>query len=184
MRVATSLAGHGGTGLIRLCFGLMLAWLATGCGTFPGPYIPDTLGPMSDPSPTHGLELVIQPQSREVTFREPITFDVFIQNRGDIPKWIPREPYFIFYWIYPTGIRDNYVIETQPTRRFTEHDAILLPPGHRMRFTETIPTFYFPRPGIMEFRAACIIPANSNHELQPFMTGRLVSNSYGVEFVR
>lgn len=158
--------------------------LATACSTVPDPYIPATLGPMSDPAPLGGLELVIVPEARQIPFRTPVTFDVFIQNRGSIPKWIPREPYFVFYWIYPSGLRDNYVIEIQPTRRFTEHDAILLPPGHRMRFTETIPTFYFPRPGIMEFRAACIIPGNLNQDLQPFMTGRLVSNAYGIEFVQ
>lgn len=162
---------------------LMLA-LLPGCSTVPDPYIPSTLGSFRDPIPMRGLELVIVPHQRIIPFRQDITFDVFVQNRGQEAKWIPREPYFVFYWIYPTGMRDNYVIETHPTRWFTERDAILLPPGHRMRFTETIPTHYFPRPGIMEFRAVCIIPGNSNQELQPFMTGRLSSNTYGVEFVR
>lgn len=158
--------------------------LSAGCSTVPDPYIPATLGPFGEPVRLGGLELVIVAEEREPTFREPVSFNVYVQNRGDIPKWIPREPYFVFYWIYPTGMRDNYVIETHPTRRFTERDAILLPPGHRMRFTETIPTHYFPRPGIMEFRALCIIPGNSNEDLQPFMTGRLMSNTYGVKFVR
>jgi hypothetical protein len=157
--------------------------LLSGCSTVPDPYIPATIGSFAQVPPNDGLQLTIEAFDDTPRFHEPITFRARVMNFGETPVWVPRIPKFIFYWVYPNGQRDHYVLKLPPAQHFTEQTAVLLPPGQQMVYTEEIPTFYFPRPGIMEFRAVYHVPQNLNSQLEPFWVGRLTSNTYGVNFV-
>ncbi len=160
-------------------FGLILA----GCSTVPDPYMPSTPGAFDRGSTQNGLKLVIEPIHSTNAFREPINFRVRIKNVGEQATWVPRSPQFLFYWIYPSGRRDHYVVELPPAMHFTERTAVLLPPGQQMIYAERIDTFYFPRAGITEFRAVFHAPHNLNPDLEPFWSGRLTSNAYGVQLM-
>ena len=46
-----------------------------------------------------------------------------------------------------------------------------------------VETSYFDRPGITEFRAEINVAKNTNPEVEPFWSGRLLSNSYGLHMV-
>ena len=161
--------------------GLLLAVaFSAACSTVPDPYIPSETGPVRDSQPDQGLQLTIDPISDTFVFGKPVTFRVILENVGDQGYWVPRAPHILFYWVYPTGVRDHYVRERPAPRFLPESDAVLLPPGHRLVYLEHIETFYFPRPGIMDFHAHYISARNLNPNLAPYWTGRLVSNTYGV----
>ncbi len=156
------------------------AWLLIGCSTVPDPYLPSETGPVNDPTPVQGLQLTIEPIHESFPFRQPVTFRVILENVGDQAFWVPRNPHILFYWIYPTGLRDHYIRERPGPRHFRPSDVILLEPGFRLVYQERIDTHYFPRPGIMEFRAHYIAVSNLNSAIEPYWAGRLVSNNYGV----
>lgn len=130
--------------------------------------------------PVRGMALTIEPINEEFVFGRPATFRVLLKNVGERAYWVPREPHILFHWIYPTGLRDHYVRERPtPTFRQTD-DVILLEPGFQLVYLEHIETFYFPKPGIVEFRALYISPENLNPKIAPYWSGRIVSNIYGI----
>lgn len=155
--------------------------LILGCSTVPDPYIPSTTGPVTEPVPVQGLQLTIEPIRESFAFRQPVTFRVILENVGDQAFWVPRNPHILFFWIYPSGLRDHYIRERPGPRYFRPSEVILLEPGFRLVYQEHIDTHYFPRRGIMEFRAHYIATPNLNEEIEPYWAGRLISNNYGVE---
>jgi len=154
--------------------------LCTACSTVPDPYRPATVGPIGASTPVEGLELAIEPVSEAFVFGEPISFRVILANVGDEAFWVPRKPEIRFYWIYPTGKRDNYVRERAEAAFLQDTDVVLLKPGFRLIYVEHIKTHYFPRPGIMEFRARYTAAPNLNPAIDSYWSGSLISNTYGV----
>lgn len=158
----------------------MLGLTLASCSTVPDPYIPTEVGAIDSSQAVRGLELSIEPTEDQIAFKNPVTFRVVIKNKGDTAYWLPRSPYILFYWVYPTGQRDQYVRDI-PTREHLRRSGLVqLPPGHQLVYLEHIETFYFPREGVTEFRAAYISPRNLNSTISPFWSGQLLSNSYGV----
>lgn len=156
------------------------AFGAISCSTVPDPYIPSQVGNVTDPHTLRGLRIEIQALNEVVTFKQPVPFKVTLQNVGNQSKWVPREPNIIFFWVYPTGIRDHFVREIPETFRFLPGDVVELPPGHQLVYHTTVETFYFPRAGITEFWAVYQVPINTNPQLPTMWKGRLTSNRYGV----
>lgn len=158
---------------------LGILWLA-GCSTVPDPYIPRQVGSLTEPAVVGGLSIEITPLHEYFKFQEPVFFQVALQNTGRTAYWVPRRPYIIFYWIYPSGIKDHYVRQLPHAQFLDERDVVLLEPGHRLLYTERIDTYYFPRPGIMDFRAMYVAVPNTNPAITPYWSGRLHSNTYGL----
>lgn len=115
---------------------------------------------------------------------EPLYFTVIIQNVGDKPLWLPRNPDLLLTWVYPNGRRDNFIRERPPAQFFSAHNAVLLQPGQQMTRTIAVKTYYFPLPGITEFRAILRGTGNTNPDLQPFWSGRVESNAYGIRVLK
>ncbi len=168
--------------MIKAALSCTALCLLTACSTVPDPYVPSEIGEIRSSNPTHGLQLTIEPVSDELPFREPVHFRVILENVGEQAYWVPREPFILFYWIYPTSVRDHYVRERPAPQHYTKSEVKRLEPGQRLVYSERIETYYFPRPGIVEFWAHYVSAQNLNTAITPHWTGRLVSNSYGVRF--
>lgn len=154
------------------------------CGTFEQPYKPSRIGSVDNPPLESPLVLQLASAQDAVTLGEPIYFTVIIRNTSDKAVWLPRNPDVLLTWIYPDGRKDNFLRETPAPQFFTQHNAVLLHPGQQMTRTITVKTYYFPLPGITEFRAVLRGVQNTNGELQPFWSGRIESNAYGVKVMK
>jgi hypothetical protein len=161
-------------------FGATLVFLSA-CSTVPDPYIPSHIGAKGASAPQNGLAVSITAHDDSVYIGDPVSFRVSIRNHSTNAVWVSRHPQMIFYWIYPNGLHDNYVREYPDEIHYRKSDVTLLPPKKQMVFEEVIDTFYFPKPGIVEFRAEYISSSNTNSDIKPFWKGTLLSNSYGVE---
>lgn len=153
---------------------------AAGCATVPERYVPRTVGPVDTGETIDGLAVRIWTDGNAAVLGRPITFNVSIRNTGPRAFWIPREPSLIFVWVYPNGQRDNFLREFPDSRHFSRADARLLSPGEEFTTQVTIKTHFFPKPGIVEFRALYCSEINTNPDLSPFWHGRATSNAYGV----
>ncbi len=158
----------------------LLGMSLAGCSTIPDDYVPSTIGSMEDGEQDNYLEVHIKAKRNTVAMGEPVVFLVVIKNTSDKPFWIAREPDLLFTWIYPTGRRDNFIREFSEDRYYSENDAILLRAGQQLTKQIEIRTYYFPKEGITEFRAVLHTGSNTNPKLQPFWTGEILSNSFGV----
>lgn len=156
------------------------ASLMSACSTVPDPYVPARMGAFQAGQPSDGLVLEIHADDTVAALGEPLTFKVIIRNMSDQAYWIPRKPQLLFYWIYPTGQRDNYVIEFSQEQYYSLEDAVLLQPGEQVAVLERIETFYFPKGGITEFKAKFFSARNTNKQLAPFWHGTIFSNNFGV----
>jgi hypothetical protein len=167
---------------IHLLFSLflMIGLLLTGCSTVPDRYIPRAMGSLDDADNSSIVRVFIEPAHPESFVGEPIVFQVIVKNVGEMPLWIPRDPDFFFSWIYPDGRRDSFVYEPPRDQFYSRQDAVCLLPGQQLVKPVAIPTYYFQRKGITEFRAYLRAGRNTNPELNPFLDGELASNSYGI----
>ncbi len=148
------------------------------------PYRPTRVGRI-DAAPAEGpLEMQMVCAQDTITIGEPLYFTVIIRNTSDRPVWLPRNPPLIMAWVYPDGRRDNFLREYPDAQFFSTQNAVLLQPGQQMTRTVAVKTYYFPLPGITEFRALLDSPRNTNPELTPFWSGRLESNAYGVKVLK
>lgn len=166
------------------CFWVVLAFAATvGCQSVDRNYIPSQVGPIPDQSREGPLLLTLRPSADTVAIGDVLYFTVTIKNIGERSIWIPRYPDILLTWIYPNGICDGVMRDPEDEKYFTAHNAILLHPHQELTRTLALKTYYFPKPGIAEFRAVMRIPRNTNPELAPFHAGVLISHAYGVQFV-
>ena len=163
-------------GLILVCGSALL----TACSTVPDPYIPSRVGAFHAEQSKNDLAVEIQLEQSRALLGDPLSFKVMIKNTGSRAYWIPKRPNLLFYWIYPNGIRDNYVIEFPKEKYYSSSEAVLLKPGEQMVVIERIETFYFPKDGITEFKAMFQSAHNTNAQLTPFWQGTIFSNNFGV----
>lgn len=164
--------------------GCFLALFVSGCGTIEKPYQPQRVGRIDSERPTGPIEVQILCAQETVVIGEPLYFTVIIRNVGDRPLWLPRNPDLLMTWIYPNGRRDNFIREQPPPQFFSAYNAVLLQPGQQMTRTIAVKTYYFPLPGITEFRAILRGTENTNPELHPFWSGRAESNGYGIRVLK
>jgi len=160
-----------------------LMLMGVGCSTVPDRYVPALVGSSGTHMGSKEMAVDIAMDRDFQPLGNPITFTVTLRNISSHAYWIPRKPNLLFYWIYPTGQRDNYVMEFPPEHHYTEDEVFLLKPGQSYSVNEHIQTYYFPKPGITEFKVMVYSAANTNREWTPFWQGRIFSNSYGVWLV-
>ncbi len=166
-------AGMVGLGLLGLL----------GCGTLEEVYYPHTLGTLNDGQPHEGLALELSSPNFVAQLGPPVSFSVVVKNAGAKAVWFPKKPQQGFFWSYASGRRDCFMIDRNETAFFHRNDCVWLEPGRELVLGGLVDTQYFPRPGLTEFRAEVHVPRNTNPELQPFWSGRLFSNGYGVMMV-
>ncbi len=158
-------------------------WLA-GCASLPEVYVPERIGRISGESEAgrtpESLVLTITADQHEVLPGDPVVFRVRIVNRSDGILWIPRNPDVLFLWIYPDGNRDNHVRDVPEEKYYRHAEMVRLEPGWSHATETQIRTDFFPRTGIVEFRAVLILPHNTNPLIAAFPEGRFYSNRYGV----
>ncbi|OQA29739.1 MAG: hypothetical protein BWY59_00113 [Verrucomicrobia bacterium ADurb.Bin345] len=159
---------------------LLLSLFACGCASVPNEYIPSVVGSLGESETSGPIEARINAAQDRVSLGDQIFFSVTIRNRGADPIWLPRDPDVLLTWIYPNGEHDNFLREFASERFYDTADAVLLRPGHQMVKTIIVKTYFFPKPGITEFRAQVHMARNTNPELRPFWVGDLESNAYGV----
>ena len=75
------------------------------------------------------------------------------------------------------------MIDREETRFFHKAECLLLKPGGELLLAGLVDTSYFSRAGITEFLAEINVARNTNPELTPFWSGRLLSNAYGLQLV-
>ncbi|HIE10870.1 MAG TPA: hypothetical protein EYP62_04595 [Kiritimatiellae bacterium] len=158
-------------GLLALC---------CSCASIPEQYRPTRVGPNLPPEGAGGIEVQIRPLTASVRIGEPVLFDIVIYNRNGHAVALPRHPDIEMIWIYPDGQRDSTVHQPQGARFFDPEEVLLLPPGHALRTEISLPTYYFPGPGVTEFRAVLHAEENLNPRITNFWSGRAYSNSYGI----
>ena len=163
---------------------LSLACLAAaGCGTVPEIYHPQVIGPLPPAQASNGIHLQLTAPANLVQIGNPAAFSVAVRNTGDHAIWVPKKPQQGFFWTYPNGRHDCYMIEREATRFFAKAECLLLKPGEELRLPGLVETSYFNRPGVTEFLAEINVAQNTNPELSPFWSGRLLSNAYGLQLV-
>lgn len=163
--------------IVRILLG---AILTAGCGTVPRRYIPQQVGEIPAKNQSSPIEVLIVPSQEIILLGDVLYFTVIIRNRAPHPIWMPRNPHVALTWVYPNGDRDNFLREFPSFEFFSEQTAVLLQPGQQMNRTIAVKTYYFPLPGITEFRAILHCPENTNPALKPFFSGRVGSNAYGI----
>jgi len=161
----------------------VLSMAAAGCGTVKETYHPGTIGPVSEAQGCEGLTLKLTTAHDSVALGKPIAFNVAVCNTSDHAIWIPKQPQQAFFWTYPNGRHDCYIIDREQARFFQKNESQLLNPGSEIVLPSVVETSYFNHPGITEFLAEIDVAKNTNPELTPFWSGRLLSNSYGLQLL-
>ena len=156
---------------------------AVGCAEIPETYHPQTVGALSSAQTNNGLCVQLVSPTEILSLGKPVVFDVIVRNTGDHAYWIPQKPQQIFFWTYPNGRHDCFMIEREQTRFFRKDECALLQPGQQITLQSLVETFYFDRPGITEFKVEIDVARNTNPELMPFWSGRAISNSFGMQLV-
>ncbi len=157
--------------------------VASGCGTVKEVYHPKTIGPVTDAQDRDGIVLKLSAPAKIVPIGKPAVFSVAVRNTGDHAIWIPKKPQQGFFWTYPNGRHDCYMIDREQVRFFTKNECLLLKPGDEILLSGLVETSYFNRPGITEFLAEIDVARNTNPEMEPFWSGRALSNAYGLQLV-
>ena len=160
-----------------------LSMAVAGCGTVKEVYHPCTIGTVSDSQDCDGIVLKLTAPAKIVQIGKPAVFSVAVRNAGNRAIWIPKKPQQGFFWTYPNGRHDCYMIDREQTRFFTKNECLLLKPGDEILLSGLVETSYFNRPGITEFLAEIDVAKNTNPEMQPFWSGRVLSNAYGLQLV-
>jgi hypothetical protein len=166
---------------VRLLSVLCLA--AAGCGTVSEIYRPQVVGPLPPTEACNGVFLQLRAPADLVQIGHPAAFNVTVRNTGERSIWMPKKPQQGFFWTYPNGRHDCYMIEREDTRFFKTTECRLLKPGEELQLPGLVETAYFSRPGITEFLAEIHVAKNTNPEMAPFWSGRLLSNAYGLQLV-
>ncbi len=162
---------------------LVLAGGLSGCASLPHAYRPRTVGALPGEPGCDGLALRLISQESTVALGEPVAFQVVLRNTSEHNYWIPKRPLQIFFWTYPSGRHDCFVLDREPARFFQPSECVLLAPGKELRMPSVLDTSYFRHAGITEFCVELDIPRNTNPALAPFWSGRALSNGFGVQFV-
>jgi hypothetical protein len=153
--------------------------LLSGCASM-DVYIPKTVGPTANHNIGEALAVRISTQEDFVARGEPVTFSVTVKNISADSLWLPEDPKLLIVWTYPNGCRDNLLQDPPQQGYYDQRTAIQLAPGEEMTLKTGVKTQYFNIDGVTEFRAVLEVAGNTNPDLQPFWTGRSVSNGYGV----
>jgi len=152
----------------------------SGCASLETSYLPTAVGMNSIAQEVNGLRISIRPETDTVEFGKKLSFNLLAHNVSDKPFLLPRDPDMLFCWVYPTGRRDNYLIDMKPSRHYGLSDLVRVEPGQAIRFTKSIDTYYFPKRGVTEFYAVFHTPRNTNPEIDGVWVGEAESNRYGV----
>ena len=161
----------------------VLSMAASGCGTVRETYHPQTVGPLPNAQGCDGITLQLRSPTDVVQIGKPAAFSVTIRNASDHAIWIPKKPQQGFFWTYPNGRHDCYMIDREESHFYQKSDCQLLEPGAEIQLPGLVETSYFDHPGITEFLAEIDVARNTNRELTPFWSGRVLSNAYGVQLV-
>ena len=153
---------------------------AVGC-VAPRTTVPDRGGAHADTAA--GVRVETMPNRSQARRGEALEFTTRITNTGDRALHLPRKPDVLFAWVYPSGRRDNLLVDLPHSRSYTWEDVIRLAPGEWVEVRTVIDTSYFPLPGPVRFAAILQVPRNTNAELQPFFSGRARSTPHSVTFV-
>ena len=157
--------------------------MASGCASM-DTYVPKTVGPVPQDMPHELLRMQIDADEDFVPRGDIVTFSVTLKNHSPDALWIPDDPNLLLVWTYPNGRRDNFLQDAPGPAFYDESSAIRLAPGEEMIRRVHIQTHSFNFDGVTEFRAILEVAGNINPKLQPFWTGRVVSNGYGVMVAR
>jgi hypothetical protein len=154
----------------------MIATLAAvvlaGCASIPAPYQPMQAGNLNDGSGAGSIAVVLNADRDTIRRGDTLRFSVAIQNVGTQPVVLPRDPDTQLTWVYPDGRRDNLIKDSAAP---ANSELVRLEPGQQLTHKSTIPTYYFHRSGITEFRAIVSAAGTGNT-----WNGRAVSNGFGV----
>ena len=158
---------------------LAAGWLA-GCGTIQPRYKPKLPGDLRNEQPDSLLAVTLETTTPKVRIGEEIFLTVRIRNIGDHGVWLPSQPIVLLSWIYPDGVRNNFLPNLPEEQYFERPNAIWLAPGEQIKQRVPVRTYYFMRAGITEFRALLHVGRNTNPDLSPCWRGELQSNAYGI----
>jgi len=161
----------------------VLCLVASSCGTVRETYHPQVVGPLPDAPASAGITLKLTATVNVVSLGQPVAFRIAVRNTSNHAIWIPKQPQQAFFWTYPNGRHDCYLIERETSRFFQKSDCLLLQPGHEVILPGLVETANFDRPGITEFLAEINVAQNTNPEMEPFWSGRLLSNGYGLQLL-
>lgn len=164
----------------RIAAFLLLALFGAGCASMPVPYKPATAGRMNNAEGDGALEIILDTETPVISIGDPIILTVTIRNVCPGRVWLPRQPTVLISWIYPDGVRDNFLKELREEERLELHQLVCLEPGQQISQRVEVRTYYFDRPGVTEFRALLHAARNTNPDTGPTWMGRLQSNSFGV----
>lgn len=151
-----------------------------GCASIDHAYIPQKVGPIPQPATFDGVEVIIQPHQDAIQIGQPIYFEIALRNAGNRTIQIPKDPHVILTWVYPNGVRDNFVHEPPEKVYLRKKQLVTLAPGEIHTVTKAVKTYYFSRTGITEFIAIVSVPNNLNQKLDFVWEGKAISNGYGV----
>ena len=160
----------------------VLSLAAAGCGTVKQAYHPQVIGPLAEAQGCDGITLTLTAPANVVQLDKPAVFSVKVRNTSDHAIWLPKNPQQGFFWTYPNGRHDCYMIDREEVRYFKKSECLLLKPDGEIVLSGLVETTY-DRPGITEFLAEIDVARNTNPELTPFWSGRLLSNAYGLQMV-
>ena len=161
----------------------LVSLFVAGCGTVEEIYHPQTVGAVGNGQSLEGLFLKLKAPVDMVQIGKPAVFSITVVNTNDHAVWISKKPQQAFFWTYPNGKHDCYMIDREESRFFKKSDCMQLEPGKELLLPGLVETSYFDRPGITEFLAEVDVPKNTNPEMTPFWSGRLISNGYGLQMI-
>ena len=160
----------------------VLSMAAAGCGTVKQAYHPQVIGPVAEAQSSGGITLILTAPANVVQLDKPAVFSVKVRNTSDHAIWVPKNPQQGFFWTYPNGRHDCYMIDREESHFFKKSECLLLKPDSEIVLSGLVETTY-DRPGITEFLAEIDVAKNTNPEMRPFWSGRLLSNAYGLQMV-
>lgn len=162
---------------------VVVLWLV-GCASVEPPYKPTTAGIVGSGDADPALQVTLEALTPSVEIGEPIVLRVTIRNISQQRVWLPGQPTVLITWIYPSGLNDSFFKDFQDEISLEPHQIICLNPGQQISQRVEVRTYYFDRPGIVEFRALLHVGHNINPATLQTWTGRLRSNAYGVIVTR
>jgi hypothetical protein len=154
--------------------------LIMGCSSAGGKYVPSKVGEVRQPTENQGISALLRPSTDRARIGDPIVCNLVLRNLSQEPVWIPREPEYQIHIIHPNGRRDNSLEELGRPRHYDASNAVLLKPGQQISTQLEVKTYYFDQGGITEIFAVVQCGRNTNAQLEPFWSGRAISNSYGI----
>jgi hypothetical protein len=161
-----------------------LALFGAGCASIPPPYKPTTAGRLNNAEHDGILEICLDTETPVIAIGDPILLIVTIRNVGPDRVRLPNQPTVLISWIYPDGLRDNFLKELREEERLEHNQIVCLEPGQQISQRVAVRTYYFDRPGVAEFRALLHTGRNTNPDIGPIWMGHLQSNSFGVRIER